>query len=100
MSYNDIGSSASRDDLQAALDHILESEAAKNKREQLSEKSFREWIYSMLRIACAKMGYALQTIEEFWTDVKGSIRSGWRDGVEQAKKEAAIRRRMREEKYK
>jgi hypothetical protein len=90
---------ASSPEVQAMFQDILEHDMAKRKREELSEASFKEWVYDAVRIIFAKLGYQLQSFSEFWTDVGISISEGFRDGREQARREAALKRKLRERKY-
>ncbi len=91
--------SATDPEVQEMLKDILEHENAKKKREELSDESFKEWIYDALRIIFANFGYKLQSFEEFWKDVTISIHEGWRDGREHARKEAELRRKIRQKRY-
>lgn len=45
--------SATDPEVQEMLNDILEHELAKKKREELSEESFKEWVYNALRIIFA-----------------------------------------------
>lgn len=88
-----------KEEYEEVLNDLLESDIAKNKREKLSESSFREWVYQILRSLFAKLGYTIASFEEFWVDVGLSITRGWKDGVEKAHREAEIKRKIREKKY-
>ncbi|MBR5948976.1 MAG: hypothetical protein IKZ82_10105 [Clostridia bacterium] len=91
---------ASDDEIKRVFDEMMATQAAKSKRIELSEKSFKEWLYSVLRTYFARIGYKLKSFEEFWRDIGISIKSGFREGQEAAKKEAEIRRKLRENKRK
>lgn len=86
-------------EVQEMLNDILEHDLARKKREELSEESFREWVYNALRTIFANLGYTLQSFEEFWKDVGMSIREGWQDGREYARKEAELKRKKRRRRY-
>lgn len=91
---------ASEDEIKRVMDEMMASQTAKKKRIELSETSFKEWLYSVLRTYFAKIGFALKSFEEFWRDIGISIKSGFSEGVAAAKKEAEIRRKLRENKRK
>lgn len=91
--------SASSDEVQAAMNDLLERDIARQRRKEMADASFREWIYDILRSVFAKLGYKLQSFEEFWQDVGINISAGWNEGREQARKEAELRRKLRERKY-
>lgn len=91
--------SASNPEVQAMLQDILEHDIARKKRKELSENSFKEWVYNAIRIIFANLGYALQSFAEFWKDVRINITEGFQDGREQARREAELRRKKRERKY-
>ena len=94
----EIENEITKEELQMVLDALLEREIAQRKREELSEQSFKEWVYNFLYDVFARMGYAIVSFEEFWTDVSLSIKSGWEEGVEIARKEAELKRKKRERK--
>ena len=87
------------EELQDALDMLLEMDAAKERRQSLSEQSFKEWVYGILRTVFAKLGYTLVSFQEFWNDVTISIKSGWEEGVELARREAELNRKKRERRH-
>lgn len=91
--------SATDPEVQEMLNDILEHELAKKKREELSENSFKEWVYNALRSIFASLGYKLQSFEEFWKDVRISIQEGWQDGRKYARKEAELKRKKRQRRY-
>lgn len=91
--------SATDPEVQEMLNDILEHDLAKKKREELSEISFKEWVYNALRSVFASLGYKLQSFEEFWKDVGISIQEGWQDGREHARKEAELKRKKRQRRY-
>ena len=91
--------SATDPEVREMLNDILEHDLAKRKREELSENSFKEWVYNALRSIFANLGYKLQSFEEFWKDVGISIQEGWQDGREYARKEAELRRKMRQRRF-
>ncbi len=91
--------SATRDEVRDALNDLLEHDMAKQRRQELSEQSFREWVYSTLRALFANLGYQLQSFEEFWQDIGINISEGWKEGRKQARREAELRRKMRERRY-
>lgn len=91
--------SAENPEVREMLNDILEHELAKKKREELSDESFKEWVYNALRTLVAKLGYTLQNFEEFWKDIGTSIKEGWLDGRDQARKEAELKRKIRERRY-
>lgn len=84
-----------REELQIALDSLLEQDIARKRREELSETSFKEWVYNILHTMFARLGYKIVSFEQFWVDVSLSIKSGWTEGTELARKEAELRRRIR-----
>lgn len=90
--------SASHEDVRAVMDDLLERDIAQQKRKELSDESFKEWVYNTLYLIFAKLGYRLQAFEDFWRDIGISISSGWRAGREQARAEAEVRRKIRERK--
>ncbi len=91
--------SATRDEVRDALNDLLEHDMAIQKRRELSEQSFKEWAYCTIRTIFAELGYRLQSFEEFWQDIGICISKGWQEGREQARKEAKLRREMRERRY-
>ena len=86
-------------EVQEMLNDILEHDLAKKKCEELSENSFKEWVYDVLRTVFASLGYKLQSFEECWKDAGLSIREGWQDGRAYARKEAELRRKQRQRRY-
>lgn len=92
--------SAENPEVQEMLNDILEHDLAKRKREELSDDSFKEWVYNAIRTLVAKLGYTLQNFEEFWKDIGTGIKEGWQDGRNQARKEAELRRKKRQRRYK
>ena len=80
--------SAENPEVQEMLNDILEHDLAKRKREELSDDSFKEWVYNAIRTLVAKLGYTLQNFEEFWKDIGTGIKEGWLDGRNLARKEA------------
>lgn len=88
--------SAADPEVQEMLNDILEHNLAKKKRKELSEESFKEWVYNTVRTIFANLGYILQSFEEFWRDVGTNIQEGWQMGREHARKEAEIRRKRRQ----
>jgi len=90
--------SASSEEVRAAMENLLKNEVAQQKRYQLSEASFKEWVYNTLYRVFENMGYYLQSFEEFWRDIGISIKSGWKAGRSQARAEAEIRRKIRDRK--
>lgn len=91
--------SPTKDELQKAINDILAQDIAKQKRQELSYQSFQEWLYSIVRVVFAKLGYELQSFEEFWRDIGINISQGWKDGREHARNEAEIKRKIRERRY-
>jgi len=87
------------EDMQSVLNDLLEMEQAKKNRAVMSEDSFKEWVYKILKVFFANLGYEIQTFIEFWKDVGISISSGFADGREQARHEAELRRRIRKKRY-
>lgn len=92
--------SAEDPEVQEMLNDILEHDLAKRKREELSDDSFKEWVYNAIRTLVAKLGYTLQNFEEFWKEIGTGIKEGWQDGRNQARKEAELRRKKRQRRYK
>lgn len=91
--------SAADPEVQDMLNDLLEHELAKKKRNELSDESFKEWVYNAVRTLLANLGYTLQSFEEFWIDIGISIKEGWQDGRNQARKEAELRRKKRQRRY-
>lgn len=87
------------EELQEMINDLLEHDIAKRKREELSTESFKEWIYDVIKNIFAQLGYKLQSMEEFWKDIKLSVTEGWEDGREQARREAELRRKKRQRRY-
>lgn len=91
--------SATSEEVRDVMNDILEHDIAMQRRRELSEESFKEWLYNTVRAIFAKLGYQLQNFEDFWVDIGISIKEGWSDGREQAKRENELKRKMRERKY-
>lgn len=87
--------SATDPEVREMINDILEHDLAKKKREELSENSFKEWVYNTIQSIFANLGYTLQSFEEFWKDVGISIQEGWKDGREYARREAELKRKLR-----
>ena len=86
-------------EVQDMIQDIMEHDTARKKRQEMTESSFKEFLYNALRMMSAKLGYKLQNFAEFWKDVGISIVDGFRDGRTQARHEAELRRKKREMRY-
>lgn len=91
--------SAEDPEVQEMLNDILAHDLAKRKREELSDESFKEWVYNAIRTLFAKLGYTLHSFEDFWKEIGTGIKEGWQDGRNQARKEAELRRKKRQRRY-
>ena len=91
--------SAASEEVQDVMNDILERDITMQRRHELSDESFKEWLYNTVRRIFAKLGYQLQNFEDFWVDIGISITTGWNEGREQARKENELKRKMRERKY-
>lgn len=67
----------------------LNREAIRRRRE-LSEASFRQWLYEQINDIAHKLGYAIQDIAEFVKDMAYSFKQGYAAG-----RDAARRRSIR-----
>lgn len=90
---------ATSDEVRELMNDILEHDVARQRRQELSEESFKEWLYDTMRRIVAKLGYTLQKFEDFWEDLGINISNGWHEGREQARKEDELKRKIRERKY-
>lgn len=91
--------SATSEEVQDVINDILERDITVQRRRELSDESFKEWLYNTVRTIFAKLGYQLQSFEDFWVDIGINIVTGWNEGREQARKENELKRKMRERKY-
>lgn len=91
--------SATSEEVQDVLNDILEHDITMQRRRELSDASFKEWLYDTVRTILAKLGYQVQNFEDFWVDLGISISTGWNEGREQARRENELKRKMRERKY-
>lgn len=67
---------------------------AVQKRRELSEESFRLWLYSALKEIATGLGYVIQNLAEFFRDMGDGFRTGFAEGRERARKKS-IRARNR-----
>lgn len=59
---------------------------AKRKREELSDKSFRDWICPLIEKYANALGYYISNLNEFTLDVIYSFKKGFEAGREEARK--------------
>ena len=62
------------------------------KREELSDKSFRDWLCKAIEELASKLGYHIQNIYEFTLDRGYSFQKGFKTGREKARQNAYRRR--------
>ena len=86
--------SASSEDVQSVYKDIMETRRAKQRRQELSEESFRVWLYGIISAIFDELGYQLESFEQFWIGIGRAVATGFSDGRARAREEA---RRDREE---
>lgn len=69
---------------------------AVRKRRELSEESYRLWLYSALKEIATGLGYVIQNMAEFFRDMGDGFRTGFAEGRERAKQNSIRARNRRE----
>ena len=64
---------------------IMKQKETIQKREELSEQSFRVWLCKAIEIIAGKMGYVIQNLKEIMLDFAYSFEKGFAAGRERAK---------------
>lgn len=79
------------------INDLLEQDFAKQKRKTLTESSFRQWVYSVIRMIASNLGYVIQDFKEFWCDISDNFMDGFNSGKKIAQRKAEQRRKIRKE---
>jgi hypothetical protein len=78
--------SPSTDELQAAVNELMERAAAIRKREEISEASFRVWLSEKVQEIARRLSIAINVVYETLLDVGYSWKKGWEDGKAEARR--------------
>lgn len=71
-------------EFQDLLSEVMNQKEAINKRKELSEVSFRDWLCDVIAILADKLGYIIQNLKEIPMDMAYSFSSGFQAGRERA----------------
>lgn len=63
---------------------VMEQADVINRRNAMSEESFRDWLCEFIELFAAKLGYVIQNVKEITLDMAYSFNKGFNAGREQA----------------
>lgn len=73
-------------EIRTLYEQVLKSAEASKKREDLSNESFKLWLFETVTIIAQKFGYYIQDLAVFISDMNYCIKKGFKEGREEAKR--------------
>ncbi len=80
-------------EFKALYDEVAQRAEAIRKREELSDKSFRDWLCDAIEALADLLGYHIQNLYEFVLDMGDAFATGYKAGRQRARDNAYRRRK-------
>ena len=82
-------------EFKALYDEVRQRAETIRKREELSDKSFKDWLCDTIEVLAKELGYHIQNIYEFALDIGDAFNNGFEAGRLRAKQNAYRKRKGR-----